>query len=327
MLPIYFSVIIPLFNKGETIVKCLTSIIEQNRLPNEIIIVNDGSTDKSVEVALSKKYEIEKKGIKFSLINKKNGGVSSARNRGIIEAKEDSLLCFLDADDTWHPCYLKEIDKATVYYPNYNIYCSGYSIFSSGGIEKKIFTKQKKNIMIINHNDIDKIGEFPFFPSSFCIRKRSFIYEELYFPECQNIGEDLNCFFLLGILNDAVYINKALVYYHIDTPGNTASNNRAMDLPAALPLLKGKKEFHDTILKNKDINYYDYLLLFFLKSSWKSGDTSSLRCWSFSWKRKSLSTYIISLSFYAFSFLGRDFNIWISSCVKKLKILFSKRKH
>lgn len=98
MLPIYFSVIIPLFNKGETIVKCLTSIIEQNRLPNEIIIVNDGSTDKSVEVALSKKYEIEKKGIKFSLINKKNGGVSSARNRGIIEAKEDSLLCFLDAE-------------------------------------------------------------------------------------------------------------------------------------------------------------------------------------------------------------------------------------
>lgn len=89
---ILVSIIIPVYNAEKYIERCLDNILAQDFKDYEIIIVNDGSTDKSLEICL--KYQSNK----VKIITQKNGGPSSARNRGIIEAK-GKYIRFVDADD------------------------------------------------------------------------------------------------------------------------------------------------------------------------------------------------------------------------------------
>ncbi|QYS89019.1 glycosyltransferase family 2 protein [Flavobacterium davisii] len=89
-----FSVIIPLYNKENYIYNTLTSVIDQSYSNFEIIIVNDGSTDKSLEIIQNINDS------RIRIFNQQNKGVSSARNLGIKNAK-GTLIAFLDADDLW----------------------------------------------------------------------------------------------------------------------------------------------------------------------------------------------------------------------------------
>ena len=100
------SVIIPNYNYANYIVDSIESVINQSYRNVEIIVVDDGSTDNSVEV-------IEKYGKSVTLIQKKNSGVSAARNYGMRVAKGD-FICFLDSDDSWEPEKIKlQISKFT----------------------------------------------------------------------------------------------------------------------------------------------------------------------------------------------------------------------
>lgn len=89
------SVIIPVFNCEKYLEEAIQSVLDQTLKPYEIIVVDDGSTDSSCEIARSFKPEI-------IVICKENGGTASAINRGVKEASGD-YLAFLDADDIWLP--------------------------------------------------------------------------------------------------------------------------------------------------------------------------------------------------------------------------------
>ncbi|WP_066070677.1 glycosyltransferase family 2 protein [Neobacillus soli] len=88
------SVIIPIYNSEKTIKYCINSVQKQTFKDIEIIIVNDGSTDNSLNIV----NEIALDDSRITIINKKNGGVSSARNSGINYAT-GKYLFFLDSDD------------------------------------------------------------------------------------------------------------------------------------------------------------------------------------------------------------------------------------
>jgi len=90
------TVIIPLFNGQQTILRCLDSLKSQTYKNIEVIIVNDGSTDCSAELA--KKYIQDNKLNGWQLHTIPNGGVAKARNFGIAMATGE-YLCFVDADD------------------------------------------------------------------------------------------------------------------------------------------------------------------------------------------------------------------------------------
>ena len=92
------SVIIPVYNVEEYIVKCLCSTVNQSLQDIELIFVNDGSTDETEQVA----QEYCAKDARLRLINQTNGGVSAARNRGMREARA-GYVAFLDQDDVLHP--------------------------------------------------------------------------------------------------------------------------------------------------------------------------------------------------------------------------------
>lgn len=91
------SVIIPVFNVEKYLERCIKSIINQTYKNLEILLINDGSTDKSIEIC-NRYLEIDNR---IVLLNKENGGLSSARNLGIDKAKGE-YISFVDSDDFIH---------------------------------------------------------------------------------------------------------------------------------------------------------------------------------------------------------------------------------
>ncbi len=100
---LFISIILPLYNGEEFIENTLLSIGQQSFHDAELIIVNDGSTDSSCEIIhriiSTSSYPVLKN---LKIINKENGGVASARNAGIKEAKGE-WIAFIDQDDLWLP--------------------------------------------------------------------------------------------------------------------------------------------------------------------------------------------------------------------------------
>ncbi len=113
------SVITPLYNKEKYIKIAIESVLTQTFTDFELIIVNDGCTDNSMNVV----KKISDKRIK--IINQENKGVSAARNIGIENASGE-LLAFLDADDIWLPNHLQILFDLHQNFPNAGILATKY---------------------------------------------------------------------------------------------------------------------------------------------------------------------------------------------------------
>lgn len=103
------SVLIPVYNVEKYLEQCLDSIIKQTFTDIEIICVNDGSTDKSGDIL--KRYAV--KDSRIVIVNKKNGGLPSARNAG-IDAAKGKYLSFVDADDYIRPDMIEKLYNTAV---------------------------------------------------------------------------------------------------------------------------------------------------------------------------------------------------------------------
>lgn len=116
----FFTVVIPLYNKENYIENAIKSILSQTFTDYEVLIINDCSTDKSVEKVtpfLSGKVKL--------IHHEKNGGLSIARNSGIEHASTD-YITFLDGDDVWKPDFLKTIHRLIIDFPEARIFGTNY---------------------------------------------------------------------------------------------------------------------------------------------------------------------------------------------------------
>jgi len=123
------SIVIPNYNYGRFIQEAVDTCLDQDYPPDEIIIVDDGSTDDSLEVL--KKYS---ENPKVSVIAQKNGGVASARNNGIEKASNPYIVC-LDADDRLHKPFLKVLRDAMKKDRSLGVAYTGLSITHDTGEE------------------------------------------------------------------------------------------------------------------------------------------------------------------------------------------------
>lgn len=116
-----FSIIVPVYNCQDYISRCIESVLNQNTKDLELILINDGSTDSSK--TMIEEYKKDSELIK--VINKKNEGVSKARNIGLKEATGKYIL-FLDADDYLEENYIKEINEILKKYKNVELINFGF---------------------------------------------------------------------------------------------------------------------------------------------------------------------------------------------------------
>jgi len=167
-----FSIIIPCYNQAHFLIECVNSVLVQDFGDWEIIIVNDGSTDNTLKVAL----DFAQKDQRINVIDKENGGLSSARNAGIKHANGQWLL-FLDADDYLLPFYFQFVSKELENLSTQSLLQYGYQYVDEKS-KKVIYNKNlnkasvsiiptvfKGNIgpchsILINSELVKNIGEF-----------------------------------------------------------------------------------------------------------------------------------------------------------------------
>ncbi len=162
------SVIIPTYNRKQSLSKAIESVIQQSRPANEIIVIDDGSSDDSKSY-ISAKYP------QIKYVYQSNQGVSAARNRG-IEIARNPWLAFLDSDDWWHKNKLKSQASVIKQHPEYKVCHTNETWIRNGSHlnQKKIHKKRGGYIFkyclplcvispssILLHRDIlDDIGMF-----------------------------------------------------------------------------------------------------------------------------------------------------------------------
>lgn len=194
-----FSVIVPLYNKEKVILSTINSVLNQTYHNFELIIVDDGSTDKSSEKV---KY-LKDPRIKYYY--KKNGGVSSARNYGIKKARYDWIF-FLDADDYVVENALEHFVYYIKRYPGHKLYigdCVGQqSIFSN-----RVCIYTNALIAYNKRKFIIRTGNTVFHKDVFCTHK---------FNEKYSIYEDLELFLLLLTEYSVVKIPYKVFVYETD---------------------------------------------------------------------------------------------------------------
>lgn len=129
-----YSFIIPIYNIENYIRKCVDSILNQEYKNFEIILINDGSTDESLNIC-NNYAQIDKR---VKVINQSNTGVNVARIKG-IEAASGKYICCVDGDDFIEKDYLSIIENYTLE-DNIDIICFNYYVNTSKkGNEKRIF--------------------------------------------------------------------------------------------------------------------------------------------------------------------------------------------
>ena len=124
-----FSIVIPLYNKEKYICKSIDSVLEQNYDEFEIVVVDDGSKDKSYQLVASR-YESNRR---VRLIQQKNAGPAAARNTGVNYSRMEWIL-FLDADDILLPNALHQFAKLIMKNPSISYFICNYYIQCNGAL-------------------------------------------------------------------------------------------------------------------------------------------------------------------------------------------------
>jgi len=209
-----FSVIIPLYNKAPYVAKAIESVLGQTYRDFEVIVIDDGSTDQSLEVAKT----FENKSI--TIISQPNSGVSTARNNGVKLAKHP-YICFLDADDWWHPTFLEEMKRLITDFPDAGIYGSGYYIVKNGQERiAPIGVPQGFERGIIDYCEVyAKTLCMPLTSISVVIPKHIFD-EEKGFKSQLKFGEDFDLWIRIALKHKVILVNKSLAYYNQDVDVN-----------------------------------------------------------------------------------------------------------
>jgi glycosyltransferase involved in cell wall biosynthesis len=129
------AVIIPTFNRCALVERAISSVLKQTRPADEIVVIDDGSTDGTGDM-------IQKKYPQISYVQQENKGVSAARNTGIKQVKND-WIAFLDSDDMWLPRKLEYQQKALIQNPEYLI-CHTNEIWIRSGKRVNPLNKHRK---------------------------------------------------------------------------------------------------------------------------------------------------------------------------------------
>jgi len=127
------SIIMPLYNAAEYVLRSVASVFAQSVKDFELIIVDDGSTDTGADL-LREAYGSDPR---RRIITQANSGVSAARNRGLAEIRGD-LAAFLDADDEWMPEHLEDILAMAKRFPDAGLLGTGYRQICRGGYISEI---------------------------------------------------------------------------------------------------------------------------------------------------------------------------------------------
>lgn len=217
------SIIIPVYNVEKYISRCLDSIFQQD-IPYseyEVILVNDGSPDNSAGIIA----EYKKRYPNIIYLEKENGGPSSARNKGIDNAKGD-YIWFVDADDKIEENCLNELLS---YIYNYNLdFCEFDRRFIYDSMEKVIGFNYSLNNQVITALDYISSYSMPFSSCCFIFKRELITQKKIYFIDgIYHEDREFNIRLLAHCNRISFFRNSSngVYYYYIrERKGSTMTN-------------------------------------------------------------------------------------------------------
>lgn len=174
------SAIVPTYNRAETLARALESIFSQTRPPDEVLVVDDASTDETAATAA-----------RFpgaTLIRlEQNSGAAAARNAGIRRARGD-WLAFLDSDDVWAPDKLERQLARAASAPSPDLVCTGITVYERSGRCRRFSGSEPQSSAGWSFADFQN---YPFCPTTWLVRRQVFEEEGLFDESLRN-AEDLD---------------------------------------------------------------------------------------------------------------------------------------
>lgn len=311
MTKIKVSIIVPIYNAEKTIKRCLDSIINQTYKDLEILLINDGSKDNSLEII--KKYKDKR----IKIIDKKNEGVAKTRNLGIKKASGQYIM-FIDNDDyidkEYVQNYVENID-------NNDVIMGGYKRVSS---KKVLFQYSLKQSLWSRY--------IVMAPWAKLYNKKFLIDNDINFFDYK-IGEDVYFNFLVLLKTNKIKTIPTTSYnwfYNDESVSNTVQKglNTSVDITKLLNELVSIKGFYSNQLNIYYINrYITWYLLF---SGRYSNSKSFIKEYNTLKKWKKDNKIYLNISPFSKKISGESlknrFIVFTFNIIEKLKLIkiFSK---
>lgn len=254
-----FSVVIPLYNKENYITRAIESVLSQEYKDFELIVIDDGSTDNSLDKI---KFISDPR---LRVVEQLNQGVGAARNKGIIESKYE-WIAFLDADDAWFKGHLKELSNIIKLFPNSRMVSA-----------KVLQIKDSKKLPIIKDTNLSNIRSIDYFyecsrqtdilhSSSVAINKE--VFRKIGGFSNKKIGEDVEYWVKIALSYPVAISDRVTAYYFRDTDGVMQAYSKSVkertvckklslhSISPAINFLLEESEKNPVILKRPSVRLY-----------------------------------------------------------------------
>ena len=230
-----FSVVIPVYNKANTIKRALDSVLTQSFRDFEVIVVDDGSTDDLADVLSA--YRAPR------VIRQENAGVSCARNAGIAAARGE-YVCFLDADDLYTREHLATLRELTLRYPTADMLITSHIIRTSEGetlhssapitdyvadLYKDSHEAGRTDFLTDNFISLLNLyGDTLWHTNSICLRRKTLLDKEIFFAAGERIGEDTDMWLRVAMRHPVAFsTQETTIYERADSTATTSTSNTA----------------------------------------------------------------------------------------------------
>jgi GT2 family glycosyltransferase len=215
------AVIVPAFNAGEYLRECLTSVVQQTLAPREIILVDDGSTDGSIDHALAGLSAPARAAVR--VIRQPNSGVSAARNAA-ARAATSTWLAILDADDLMAPDQLESLRAVAAAHPE-AVMVFGDGEFFGDGIQRRTFQQISPALsslreaatgpVVIEREVVSWLLVGNFVLQSCCLVRRDAAIGAGLWDESMRMAEDRDFSWRVGMTGPLVMVPRVLAFKRI----------------------------------------------------------------------------------------------------------------
>lgn len=271
------TVVIPLYNKEHYIQRALESVLSQHQQVDEIIVVDDGSTDNSAQKVK------DLNNAKIKLIQQTNSGVSVARNTGIKNTKS-KYVAFLDADDIWQSNFTENIFTLIRNYPKAGMFATAYSFLSNGKRTPAKLKGVPSKFGLLNDYYASCLkADLPITASSVVIEKAQL--EAIgCFPVGMKMGEDQLTWSRIANISEIAFANVICVDYDVQVADSACQVNLITEL--APHVIIWKEELNAEKIPTKFIHSLEQLIhlsaLYCVKNNLKIGKNRTARTLLFS---------------------------------------------
>lgn len=228
------SIILPVYKVEDYIGDCIQSIINQTFKDFEVVIVDDGSPDKSIEIA---EKLLQNTHVNYKIIHRKNGGLSAARNTG-IENSSGNYLCFIDSDDVIIPEYIESLYTDI---KDNNCDMAIGSVKQTDSKDKFEFDTRKIKGRAVDKKEFLTRAlkrKFVYYFGCFLISKKYIEENNLRFDETVFFGVDQAYMWRLMVGVDKYTFSEKQVYNYCVRPDSIMTGTKIQKMLTGLPSMK-----------------------------------------------------------------------------------------